>query len=77
MSVKALNDYLGALVLTGIIALVSYSIVGYAKMERIDQRITTLEKMQEQQLLINDSVTKLSTAIAVLQDRGQREEPKK
>jgi len=72
MSVKALNDYVGAILLTATIALVTASVVGYAKMETLDVRMTALERITEQQVRINDSVNRLSEAVAVLQDRGER-----
>lgn len=73
MSVKALNDYVGALLLTATIALVTASVVGYAKVSTLDLRVTALERITEQQVRINDSVNRLSETVAVLSDRGERE----
>jgi hypothetical protein len=69
---KALNDYVGALLLTATIALVTFSVVGYAKLETLDVRVSALERVTEQQIAINSSVNKLSETVAVLADRGER-----
>lgn len=69
---KLLNDYVGALLLTCTIAIGTASIVGYAKMQTLDLRVTALERITEQQARINDSVNKLSETVAVLADRGER-----
>jgi hypothetical protein len=73
MSVKALNDYVGALLLSATIALFTFSIVGYAKLETMEVRVMNLEQMQDQQRRINESVAKLSETVAVIQDRSERE----
>lgn len=72
MSVKALNEYVGALLLAATIALFTFSIVGYAKLETMEVRVSSLETFESQQIRINESVAKLSEAVAVLQDRGSR-----
>jgi hypothetical protein len=72
MSVKALNDYVGALLLAATIALVTASVVGYAKVQTIEVKVSYLEEMASQQRRINESVARLSESVAVLQDRGDR-----
>lgn len=69
---KALNDYVGALLLTATVGLFTFSIVAYGKLATLDIRVTSLEKVTEQQIAINNSVNKLSETVAVLADRGER-----
>lgn len=72
MSVKALNDYVGALLLAATLALVGNVLLTRESSATLAVRVSNLEALMIQQGEINQSLHELSKTVAVLADRGER-----
>lgn len=66
---ERLNNFTGALLLAATLGLAGNAIASIVTNDGQDIRLSNLEKFQDQQYLINQSVNKLSETVAVMGER--------
>lgn len=66
---KWFNDNMGAMIATGVIAIVCQSIFSYAHALRTDDKLLSFEKFAQQQQAMNDAQIRISESVAVLASR--------
>lgn len=61
-----LNDNVGPLMATAVIAIAGQSIVSYGNDERVDEQILNLQDFARQQRQLNEASIKISESVAVM-----------